>query len=58
MIWLVKRGAFSSLPAYLSLTHLNRQATVAHWTIAGFFMWCIFVVGHDCGHGNFSEYVL
>jgi omega-3 fatty acid desaturase (delta-15 desaturase) len=30
-------------------------ASLVFWNVAGFFMWSIFIIGHDCGHTTFSD---
>ena len=51
LIWNFRHSEeYDSYPDYVQY-----GATLLFWNIAGFYMWCIFVVGHDCGHGTFSE---
>eukprot|EP00793_Prasinoderma_coloniale_P001376 PRCOL_00005151-RA len=36
----------------------NPLLLLVHALVSGFLMWCAFVVGHDCGHGTFSDSAL
>ncbi|TPX60733.1 hypothetical protein PhCBS80983_g01643 [Powellomyces hirtus] len=54
----VLAGLFYGYKAYLhgvSWGATEWAAYVVWANVVGFFMWSFFVVGHDCGHGSFSD---
>jgi omega-3 fatty acid desaturase (delta-15 desaturase) len=45
--------------AFFTYEYVKNQGLLLHllyWNVYGFFGWCLFVIGHDCGHGSFSKF--
>jgi hypothetical protein len=47
---LTSSNVWATMPQYQ-----QTLASILYFNIAGFLMWCIFITGHDCGHGTFSD---
>ncbi|KAG8469752.1 hypothetical protein KFE25_006207 [Diacronema lutheri] len=58
-LWFLARDLAVLATAPLVYPHVAASANpllyLAYWNFYGFFMWALFVVGHDCGHTTFSN---
>jgi omega-3 fatty acid desaturase (delta-15 desaturase) len=54
--WLIHNLALDeSSSLYLSNTYVRWAALFLYWNWQGMLFWGIFTIGHDCGHGSFSN---
>jgi len=51
-------GVFYYLNSLTSSLVLRAVLALLYWAVQGTFFTAVFVIGHDCGHGSFSDYPL